>query len=172
MAVWQFKFYLVPVKGIVKVHGKVVPRLSEYAPFNPESSFEEIEARAAQAPNYWEQAGVSPASMEGLTTMLPPIRSWSEEAKMFGDGEDGGAKIEIWKDDIQCKLDLRVFSEELLVAIVDEAADAECMLVLQETGEVIEPDLPLVLDKILESNAYAFCTGPTEFLRKLADRRR
>ena len=31
MAVWQFKFYLVPIKGIVEVHGKVVPTLSEYA---------------------------------------------------------------------------------------------------------------------------------------------
>ena len=31
MAVWQFKLYLVPIEGIVKVHGSVVPTLSAYA---------------------------------------------------------------------------------------------------------------------------------------------
>lgn len=107
---------------------------------------------------------MNPESLEAIMRLLPPAKSWSPEARMFGEAE--GDRIEVWNDDINCAFDLRTFSKDLLVAIVQVAARAQCKLVLHGTGEVIEPDLQVVLNKILASDAYSFCAGPAKFLRE------
>lgn len=161
MAVWQFKFSLVPTSGIVGEHGRLVVVLPEYG--SSQSSSSADDAEDAHFVNYWEKAGMTPASLQSLMELLPSTESWSDEARMFGEAE--GDRIEVWEDDINCALDLRTFSKDLLQAIVQIASRAQCKLVLHGTGEVIEPELPVVLDKILASNAYLFCIGPTKFLR-------
>lgn len=162
MAVWHFKFSLVPTSGIVGEHGKLVSTLPEYGSVRSDASVDSTED--AQFVNYWEKAGMSPASLERVMQLLPPTKSWSAEARMFGEAE--GNRIEVWEDDINCALDLRTFSKDLLGAIVQIASSAQCMLVLHGTGEVIEPQLQVVLDKILASDAYSFCIEPGKFLRE------
>jgi len=162
MAVWQFKFSLIPTSGIIGVHGRLVRALPEYAAARPGGPVDGGED--AQFVNYWEKAAMKPASLQPIMQLLPPTKSWSPDAKMFGDSE--GDQIEVWDDDINCALDLRTFSKELLTAIVQLASSAQCKLVLHGTGEVVEPDLQAVLDKILASDAYSFCASPAKFLRE------
>lgn len=162
MAVWHFKFSLVPTQGIIAEHGSLVTKLPEYGSTPGRETLQEIED--AEYSNYWRKAGLSPAALTRLTQLLPPMPSWVPDAKMFG--EEEGNRIELWEDDINCMLDLRTFSKELLQAIVETASDAQCKLVLHGSGTVIEPDMQVVLERIVASDAYAFCAEPMKFLRE------
>lgn len=115
MAVWQFKLSLVPTQGIIAEHGSLVATLPEYGSTPGRESLQGIEE--VEFVNYWQKAGLSPAALHKLTQLLPPMPSWAPEARMFGDEE--GDRIEVWEDDINCMIDLRTFSKDLLEAIVD-----------------------------------------------------
>ena len=164
MAVWQFKFALVPTMGIEYVYGKMVPVLTEYQ----SGKFQVLDD--ADCPNYWQGNEISPEFISRVEAMLPERESWSNEATMYGD-EDGDS-IEIWGDDFRCALDLRNFSLSILVAVLDLAKSTHCKLVLHGSGEVIEPDLVEVVQRIKDSNAYAFCLSPEDYLRNLSKSKR
>lgn len=71
----------------------------------------------------------------------------------------------MWEDDVLCYLDLRALSLSLLEDILCLAASSDCSLVLFGSGEIVEPTLSLVVEKIKESRAFAFCVDPAGFLR-------
>jgi len=158
MAVWYFKFALVPDEGIVSVCGKMVGRLPEYS---GKGGAEEI---LGGFPNYWLGIG-NIESLAGISRLLPEIESWTSEARMFG--YEDGDRVEFWEDDVLCYLDLRRLSLSLLEVVTGLAAYFDCSLVLFGSGEVVEPELPLVVEKIKESNAFAFCVDPASFLAGL-----
>jgi hypothetical protein len=161
MAIWQFKFAMVPGAGIRRVHGHLVHVLDEYrVPKISEGTL--AVTSPIDAKNYWEglDSGVVAAAMSGI---LEPAKSWSSDALMFGD-EDGD-RVEVWGDDVDCAIDLRNFSAPRLESIVDVARALGCKLVLHGTGQVIEPIFESILQEVRSSHAYAFCVGPVDFLR-------
>jgi hypothetical protein len=158
MAIWQFKFALAPKNGIDRIHGNVASFLSEY-----QASEERSTTDNEEFPNYWEGQEIGPEHLQRIANILPEAPSWSNEAKMFGIAD--GDRIEVWKDDLECALDLRSFSISHLQAILDFAVELDCKLVIHGSGEIVEPTLANVVEKIQASRAYAFCTNPADFLR-------
>ena len=159
MALWQFKFSLLPVKGIAVVHGEIPAELWEYQPpaLHPNDG-------EPAFPDYWRSAGISPASLTDLTALLPPRRSWSPDAQMYG-SEDGDS-LEIWLNDIDCRLDMRSFCPGLLERILSVAHQHVCKVVISGTGEVVDPDVTGVLLKAKDSEAFEYCSNPDEYVRK------
>jgi hypothetical protein len=127
MAVWQFKFTVLPVAGILRVHGKMVDALPQFAARTPDAVFDEEE----EFPNYWE--GIDSTPMKKLAeSVLPLAKSWSEEATMFGDSKRDD--IQIWEDSVDVRLDCSNLDLTLLDAIVSTARKWNCCLVLCEGG--------------------------------------
>ncbi len=161
MAIWQFKFAMVPSIGIERVHGRLVHVLEEYR-VSKISGANAPSTGIADAKNYWEglDSSAVAAAMRGI---LEPAKSWSSDAVMFGDEE--GDRVEVWSDDVDCAIDLRSFSAARLESIVDLARMLDCKLVLHGSGQIVEPVLELVLQKVRSSQAYAFCISPVDFLK-------
>src|ERR1051326_1769938 len=116
MAVWQFKFYLVPIKGIERVHGHIMPVLEEYRASTPEKllSLPLEPDQLPTYPNYWEGIQKGDETLQAIQTLLPQCESWSEKAIMFCNGDN---RVEVWNDDISCFLDIKNFSSSLLVGL-------------------------------------------------------
>ncbi|MGO1069544.1 hypothetical protein [Lysobacter sp. CA199] len=160
MAIWQFKFALVPVHGLKRVYGDTRRVLDEYR--KPGSLKGDGGGTGDNFPNYWEGLDID-AAVGAVGGILPRAESWSPEAKMFG--QKDGDWIEVWDDDVVCALDLREFSAEHLQAILAAAVALDCKLVLYGSGEVIDPILDLIMQKIKLSSGYEFCADPINFLR-------
>lgn len=160
MAVWQFKFSLVPEQGIEDIHGKMMPTLSVYQ----SGKFQVLNDE--DDPNYWKGHEIGPEVINQIEKILPRRKAWSDEAAMYGTEEGDG--IEIWPDDFNCTLDLRNLSLDNLNVMIELAKSMRCRLVLHGSGEVMEPDLMDIVQKIKNSNAYAFCMSPRDYLLSLS----
>lgn len=158
MAIWQFQFSLIPVDGIVKHFGEIVPNLSEY------------QRRLADAPvkdladfcDYWEGVNRPKELMSALAELLPKRESWSDDALMFG--AESSDQIEIWPDDIDCAIDVRTLNWGLVNSIISIAAKLNCKIVLKDDGRVIDPDISAVADAIRDSVAWQFLQAPIEYI--------
>lgn len=162
MAIWQFKFALVPANGIKRVCGNAVKFLPEY-----QGRQECLVVNNEVYKNYWEGYERYLEQTQLIENILPQSGSWSNEAKMFGDPE--GDRIEIWSDDIECAVDLRNFSAFYLQAVLNLAIKLDCKLVLHGSGEIVNPVWADVIEKIKASRAYYFCENPTNFFRNFGD---
>lgn len=159
MAIWQFKFSLVPASGIRRIHGSDVGVLREYQVTERSAKPTEI----AEMTNYWDGSGSLRQLALAFSGILPEIKSWSDEARMFGDDESN--KIEVWDDDVNCYIDARIFSDDLMNWIIKLARKFECKLVIHGSGLIIDPDFGILIDQIKDSTAYKFCLNPVEFLK-------
>jgi hypothetical protein len=152
MAIWQFTFYLVPHETVEQLHGPNAITLAAFRGVDLETYDEN-----AERPNYW--AGRSPRSYaEAVEALLPPRKSWSPDALMFGDDEGDG--IELWDDDIRIRLDIRQFNEPLAHAIVSLAAANDLKLVMNGTGRLIPPAYDKLTREIAQSRALRFVLDP------------
>ncbi|MES2325128.1 MAG: hypothetical protein V4633_22970 [Pseudomonadota bacterium] len=157
MAVWQFKFTVIPLAGILRVHGGMVDVLPEFAARLPDALFDEEEV----FPNYWE--GIDQTPMHTLAkSVLPLAQSWSYEATMYGNTKTDD--IQIWEDSVNVRLDCRNLNVALLAAVVFAASEQNCCLVLCEKGRIISPVLDLVLDAVYASSASRFVKNARAFL--------
>lgn len=158
MAVWQFKFNLIPSAGIARVHGGNVAVIEEYRSSPSGPQFRE----GADFPNYWDPSALRQAALV-VSGFSPEIDSWSAEARMFGDAE--GDKIEVWNDEITCFVNMRNFSEPFVQNVLSLARRFDCKLVVHGSGAVIEPEMSELAPHIDVSDAYRFCVSPEEYLK-------
>ena len=119
-----------------------------------------------ERPAYWSDFTEIERIENEASILLGKLKSWSEEARMFGT-EDGN-KIEIWDDEISCRFDLRTPDMEVLESIMRLAKQSNCYILSNHSHRVIEPDLKEVCLDIKESSAYKFCKDPKGYLRSLA----
>lgn len=159
MAIWQFSFHWVPRDAIVKLHGSDALKLDAYGTIDLESWDEDKES-----PNYW--IGRSPKSYStAIEALMPPRKSWSQEALMFGDEE--GDDVSLWDDDVNIRLDLRQFNEPLARALVSIAARDDLRLAISETGRLIPPKYEKLAREISKSRAYHFANDPAGTLQMI-----
>jgi hypothetical protein len=159
MAYWQFQFSLVPSSGIEKVHGPHVLRLAEYESRDSEKEVKDIESFN----NYWEGIERPQSVIHELTQLLPACRSWDSSASMFADVD--GNSIEIWPDDINCALSLSNPRFDLVNQIVSIAARMKCVIVLKESGRIVNSDLAVIADEIANSSAKDLLENPSKLIR-------
>lgn len=157
MAVWQFKFTLVPTEGIVKAHGLVPDYLPQFSAVVPDACLED----ELVWPNYWE--GVDKSLIHALARrVLPVADSWSTEATMYGDSKTDD--IQVWGDSVDVRMDCSNLNVKLLESIVAVADDCGCCIVLCEGGRVIAPVSEQVIDALKASSASRFVKDPNAFL--------
>jgi hypothetical protein len=157
VAVWQFKFTVIPVEGILTVHGKMVDVVPQFAARPPDALFDDEKA----FPNYWE--GIDSTPMKKLAeSVLPLAKSWSDEATMYGNTKTDD--IQIWEDSVDVRLDCSKLNLKLLEAVVSAAREWNCCLVLCEGGRIVSPALDLLLDAVNASSAMKFVKNPKAFL--------
>jgi hypothetical protein len=161
MAIWQFQFALIPKAGLFRAHPNGVLSLPQYKTLidGTKSHFSENDEYL----NYWEGFTSWDELLRDIKAMLPLATSWSDDAKFFGESE--GNRIELWRDDVLCFVDARNFSLVFLGAILSMAQSYQCLIVLHETGELIEPTQSVVIEKMKSSRAVLFCKSPENFLR-------
>jgi hypothetical protein len=160
MAIWQFTFYLVPRQSVEALHGADVIALEIYQPFDLSTIDDE-----SSEPNYW--AGhATRGHAEEIAKLLPPRRSWSEDALMFG--EDSGDEIDVWNNEIRVRLDLRNFNEHLAIGITNLASAAALLLVCGGTGRVLAPEYSKLAREIANSRARKFVEDPRGTLEQIA----
>jgi hypothetical protein len=155
MAIWQYDFLLIPEFGMIQHHGTVPERI--------DSLFIDSEE---EPPAYWSDFDQTQKIEKEASILLGQLKSWSDEARMFGT-EDGN-KIEIWDDEIHCRFDLRTPDLEVLESILRIARQAKCFVISNFSHLVIEPDLKKVCIDIKESPSYKFCKDPKSYLGSLA----
>jgi len=164
MAIWQFKFSLVPADGIRRVHGSDLSTLTIHQVSTDGSRLLD-DVEYAVLPKYWD----NPASLQrialAISELLPEMKSWSSDARMFG--EKGGNEIEVWDDDVSCHIDMRNCSEMLLTLLIRLARKFDCKLAIHGPGTVIDADMPALAREISASSAYRFCLDPEGYLRGL-----
>ncbi|NHZ97927.1 hypothetical protein [Massilia sp. CCM 8734] len=162
MAVWQFGLIVMPVAGIVRIHGQMIDVL----PGDADNAFEISFDQAELVPNYWE--GIDNTQLQMLAnSLLPRAPSWSDAATMYGDEKTD--HIQIWDDSVHVRLDCRNVNAALLAAVVAAARDAHCCIVLCEGGRILSPVLECVSDALQASAASRFVLNPRQFLAS-ADR--
>jgi hypothetical protein len=157
MAVWQFQFTVIPVAGIIKIHGEMVGVIPQFAARMPDAIFDEHKVY----PDYWE--GIDKTAIHALVKRLLPVaESWSDEAFMYGNSKIDD--IQIWEDSVYVRLNCSSLNVELLENIVAIANDLNYCIVLSEGGRVIAPMMQLMIDAINASSASKFIKNPKAFL--------
>jgi hypothetical protein len=162
MAVWQFKFYLVPTVGILRIHKSIPSILEDQAPMDPN-----VEVDLDQEfENYWEETEFTVHLHERIKEHLTPADFWSEEGVMYGSYDV--SRVEIWDDgDVECRIDMREFNLSLLETMLNIATELDCKIVLSENGRVVEPILTDMLDACKQSRACKFVVDPIKTLKEL-----
>lgn len=159
MAIWHFKFYLVPASGIVRLHGADVKVLDEYRSAPGRPVFDED----AVFPNYWDNPTVLRQIALVVSGLLPEMHSWSDKARMFGD--DDAHRVEVWPDDVACRVNMRDFPYELMDRLLALAKKFDCEIAIGGSGAVVEPTMAALSPHIEASDAYKFCVSPIDFLK-------
>jgi hypothetical protein len=100
-----------------------------------------------------------------VSSFLPEMKSWSKEARMFGDDED--ERIEVWEDDVHCRINMRDVDLDVLEKILSVARRFDCKLAIHGTGAVSAADIASLAPHVETSNAFKFCRDPNGFLASL-----
>jgi hypothetical protein len=153
MAIWHFRFSLVPVSGVIRIH--------KHVPDSVEALRGKHRLVSVQEPNYWEDIGTE-AVQKAFGLCLPRTESWGE-AVTYGDSEGSTIRIDI-DDEVNVALDVRDYDPVFVKKILDIAIDMNLLIVLTESGEVIKAEHAEFVAALQRSRAWRFCINPTEAL--------
>lgn len=154
MAVWHFKFDIVPRDGLRRVLGCIPPLLSEHV------VSAELPFGADDPPNYWE--GLDMSGVVASVRRLFPSAEGSGEYQTFGDDERN--KVVVYPSGIYCYIDLRNYDRRLVTEILSVAHRHNCVIAVIGPGSIIEPNITTLESYIPSSGAYAFCADPEGYL--------
>ena len=93
---------------------------------------------------------------------MPERASWDNDARMFG--SEGKNTVEVWNDDINCRIDMNQFDPAFLAAIAKIAQKAGCKIVLKEGGRVIDPIFTNLVAEANRSAAKRFIEDPIAYI--------
>ncbi len=163
MAVWQFDLSLLSRTSVLRRFGTIPLRISEFGAYDDDVDLDDL----MDSGSFVDFDTTSKAVVEKVLSILPPMASWTNDAKMFGKSE--GNKVEIWNDFILCRIDLRNLDWKFVVDILDLARSLDCVLVCKDNGKVLEPEESTLAAEISVSRAKEFLSNPELFLRKLGN---
>lgn len=161
MAAWQFDFYLIPKINVLKIFNELPEVLDDYLPYDGKRELKEI----SEYPNYWNGYEINEEIHDFFSLQLDAIESWDDEAKMYG--ESNGNKVEVWEDDILCRIDAREVNMKLLYRILEFAKAKSWVVVLKENGKVLEPNIFSLANYFRMSFSFKFCKEPEKTLKEM-----
>lgn len=162
MAVWQFRFSLLPRKGVLRKHKTFPDFLPEY-----KANFNHTGATVDENyENYWEAFDIGALS-DCFEKNIPCVESWSEELAIYGCEE--GSKVEVSEDEVYVKFDTRKPNYTFLRQVVDLAKSFDCIFAIEEDGRLIDPAFEVMLEYLHNSRAYRFCENPDEVLTEISN---
>lgn len=161
MAVWQFKFSLIPPESLTLVYGTCPTVLDEYRASPKGPQFRD----RAEFTNYWGNGSTLRQMTLVISGFLAEIESWSSEARMFGDPD--GNKIEVWADEITCFVDMRHFSGAFVRHVLALAQQFRVKLLVHGSGAIIAPTMSALTPEIDGSDAYRFCVSPEDYIKSI-----
>jgi hypothetical protein len=165
MAVWHFKFSLIPTEGLLRVFGETnVSVIPEFVS-NPEGPRNLEPEELERLPSYWDGPAKLRQIAMAVSVILPEMKSWSSEARMFGSDEQD--RVEVWNDHVNCRINMRAVDFALLDKLLHLAKRFDCKLVIHGTGAIAAPDVASLAPHVECSNAYKFCLDPIGFLAAL-----
>jgi len=148
MAIWHFRFSLVPVSGVMLIH-KQVP-----------ASIEALRGKgrlvSSEEPDYWGGIGTK-VVQNAFGLCLPRRESWGEAAT-YGDTE--GGEVRIYDDAVEVALDVRNYDNVFVKKALDIAVEMNLLIVLTESGEVIEAGHAEFIAALQRSRAWRFHIDP------------
>lgn len=159
MAIWQFDFFLVPTNGILKEHGEIPTILDTFIP-----SLEEIDTNKTFI-RYWHDADEIVQFGNTIAKYLPEIASWSSDARMFG--HEDGTKIEVWDEDVSCRIHASEFDIEWATFFSELSNAYGCKIVIKENGHVIDPTVAELTREFESSTAKRYIEDPVNTIIKL-----
>lgn len=162
MAIWHFKFGLIPTEGMKRVFGTSDVAVVPEWVVRPEGPRCLEPEELASLPNYWADPAKLRQIAMTVSSFVPEMKSWSDEARMFGANED--ERIEVWDDDVRCRINLREVDFELLDRLLALARRFDCKIVVEGTGAVSAADIASLAPHVEASNGYRFCCDPVGFL--------
>ncbi len=167
MAIWNYRYYLIPLASVVDCNIINTSNvLTEYKKNNFNNFDENKEFK-----NYFEQHNqILTFISEEASKIFTVKEAWDEDAIIFYD--EYGNTITIWSDDIMCELDLRFNCINFIKQTINWAVKYQCVIVIEETGKVINPDINNFIEIIINSNVNNIFNNPLAFIKNSCSSRR
>ena len=157
MAIWQHRLILLPEDVLLRQYD-VLPLT--------------IPMELAEDFGWWSDVQPAPGFEKKVDLILPPMESWSESMRMWGQkhGDDGYVcytdKDKKIVEEIAFRVDARTISLELVRRICRLATDLRRVFMTSEY-EILAPDESMVLANINHSTAKKFVDDPVSTLQGL-----
>lgn len=155
MAIKDFRFYLVPRIEVVKLHGKLPPRLLDYKS-NLGSVYLAVDNDGLI---YWSAKQLKEFS-KSLSKIFIKSDSNYPETQVYSNGR--GSSVQVDDSDVLVKFDATVDDVIFLEAISEMATKQGLLIINEETGIIIEPSLAQLQECFVSSRAYRFSRNPAQ----------
>lgn len=168
MAIYQYHVTVIPRQTILR-HWNPIPDKLQYRD-NPEFGDDLINV------NWWDNLNTNFDDIEKRIRTFADQVEWTkrtEGMKTFGNNDTND--ITICKaergqlEGISFRIDLREIDRRFIDNAFAISKDLDCLL-LDSQGNLFEPTLENLADKVKTSNAFMFVNSPTDFLRKLGNK--
>jgi hypothetical protein len=164
MAAWHFKVRVLPSLGLEAMYG-TVPKSLPNDRYGADSEVMEVGKVAAQLLSLaWEHIDCSAGIEECFARLLPESKSWSSDARFFGDGT--GNKVEIWRnpksgliDDLCIFYSLSKVDPAFIVSSLDAARSYRCVLLSVQNGSIFMPEISAFVVAARASSAARYLEG-------------
>lgn len=156
MATWQYSIHLVSREELLQDRSKL-----------PKSITEDERERLIG----WQASTNLKVVDEIISKYLEKKKSWSEAIEQWG--EEESHCIQIYHEDgafpeISIRLDLRSLNRDFLNSVIKLAEVLKASL-LDDEGNVFEPNISNLKSKICSSDAFKFVKDPKAFLVELTE---
>lgn len=150
MAAWHFRCAIIPKIGILKYHKRIPKYLEEYKEPD-ELTYKESEYYFNN-PNYFNTSFIENIKND-FSTFYTPLSTWGNSIS-FSNERD--SIIEVFPDDIECKINILDLDVEFLERIIAIAQKNDCILVNEEDGVIFNPTMENLLNQISASKKNEF----------------
>lgn len=155
MASWQYDLYLLPRKNLSK------SALMATLNIRQELLDSLISWQNTEMPNDYQLF---------LDSCLQRYKSWDNTSLSWGSEEGNFINISFCGDKIEeviVRLDMRNFDSGLLEKIIFFSKWCDCVMLLMEWMEIIEPEYQLIIDRIRQSKAALFVYNPQQYFEQV-----
>lgn len=113
------------------------------------------------------------AQPTGNINFLKQEKSWSPSIVQYGKIDGTCIEFIYGKaslDEIKCRLDLRTLTKDELIQIIEYVQSIDACFLVED--KVYPPKTEIMLEVMMQSNAYQYCKCPLEYIKSLSSVKR